>query len=165
DQHVELFRERHLFYSKRFERTFQPSAKVDNNSMVRPCFLVIDREYASSISTRKLVIETAKLNVITAYSCKEALETLKRFPAVDGVVMDANLRDMSCAQMVRDMKALQPKLVIVCISGPGRDFCEGADHHLDTFEPARLLELLKQIEPEKSAAIEAQNEKLNAEQR
>ena len=48
--------------------------------MVRPCFLVIDREYASSISTRKLVIETAKLNVITAYSGAEAIETLKRFP-------------------------------------------------------------------------------------
>jgi response regulator RpfG family c-di-GMP phosphodiesterase len=133
--------------------------------MVRPCFLVVDREYASSISTRKLVIETAKLNVITAYSCKEALESLKRFPAVDGVVMDANLPDMPCADLVRDLKAIKPNLIVICISGPGRDFCDGADHHLDTFEPARLLELLKQIEPEKSAAIEARNEALNAELR
>ena len=133
--------------------------------MVRPCFIVIDREYASSISTRKLVIETAKLNVITAYSCEEALQTLKRFPAVDGVVMDANLPDVLCADVVRDLKAIQPKIIIICISGPGRGFCEGADHHLETFEPARLLELLKKIEPEKSAAIEARNEELNAEQR
>lgn len=29
--------------------------------MVRPCFLVIDREYSGSISTRKLVIETAAI--------------------------------------------------------------------------------------------------------
>jgi CheY-like chemotaxis protein len=133
--------------------------------MVRPCFLVIDREYASSISTRKLVIETAKLNVITAYSSTEAIETLKRFPAVNGVVMDASLPDMPCADLTRALKAIQPKLVIIAISGPRRDHCEGADHHLDTFEPARLLELIKQLEPEKAAEIEARNEKLNDEQR
>jgi hypothetical protein len=34
--------------------------------MDRPCFLVVDREYPGSISTRKLVIETGKFNVITA---------------------------------------------------------------------------------------------------
>src|ERR1700743_3201522 len=133
--------------------------------MVRPCFLVIDREYASNISTRKLVIETAKLNVITAYSSAEAIATLERFPAVDGVVMDASLPDMPCADLAKALKAIQPKLIIVAISGPKRDFCEGADHHLDTFDPARLLELLKQLEPEKAAAIEARNETLNAEQR
>ena len=133
--------------------------------MVRPCFLVVDREYASSISTRKLVIETAKLNVITAYSSAEAIATLERFPAVDGVVMDASLPDMPCADLAKALKAIQPKLIIIAISGPRRDFCEGADHHLDTFDPARLLELLKQLEPEKSAAIEARNESLNAEQK
>ncbi len=110
-----------------------PGVEVDNGRMVRPCFLVIDREYASSISTRKLVIETAKLNVITAYSSAEAIETLRRFPAVDGVVMDASLSDMPCADLARELKAIQPKLIIIAISGPNRDYCEGADHHLDTF--------------------------------
>ena len=133
--------------------------------MVRPCFIVIDREYASSISTRKLVIETAKLNVITAYSAPEAIGTLKRFPGVNGVVMDAGLPDMPCAELVSALKKIQAKLVVICISGPGRAFCDGADHHLDTFDPARLLELLKQIEPEDSAIIEARNEELNAEDR
>jgi CheY-like chemotaxis protein len=133
--------------------------------MTRPCFLVVDREYASSISTRKLVIETAKLNVITSYSSAEAIETLRRFPAVDGVVMDASLSDMHCDDLARALKAIKPSIVIIAISGPARDYCEGADHHLDTFDPARLLELLKEIEPEKAAAIEARNEALNAEQR
>ena len=64
--------------------------------MPRPCFLVVDREHAGSISTRKLVIETAKLNVITAFSGREALETLARFPKVDAVVLDANMPDMPC---------------------------------------------------------------------
>ena len=41
--------------------------------MIRPCFLIVDQEYAGSISTRKLVIETAKLNVLTAYSPARSL--------------------------------------------------------------------------------------------
>ena len=130
-------------------------------TMVRPCFLVIDREFASSISTRKLVIETAKFNVITAYSSAEAIETLRRFPAVSGVVMDANLSDMPCDDLAAALKALQPRLLLIAISGPGGARCHGADHHLDTFEPVRLLELLRQLEPETSAAIEATNEALN----
>ncbi len=50
-------------------------------AMVRPCFLVIDREFPGSISTRKLVIETAKFNVVTAYTAQtEAVRGLKRTP-------------------------------------------------------------------------------------
>ena len=39
----------------------------------------MDAEFPGSISSRKLVIETAKFNVITAYSGTEAIETLERF--------------------------------------------------------------------------------------
>ena len=42
--------------------------------MIRPCYLVVDREFSANISTRKLIIETAKFNVITAYSGVEALD-------------------------------------------------------------------------------------------
>lgn len=49
--------------------------------MTRPCFLVIECEYPGNISARKLVIETAKMNVISCYSCAEGIATLRRFPA------------------------------------------------------------------------------------
>ena len=62
---------------------------------------MIDREFAGSISTRKLLIETAKFNVITAYSASEAIETIGRFPAVNGVVLDASLGDMECDDLIR----------------------------------------------------------------
>lgn len=127
--------------------------------MTRPCFLVIDREYAGSISTRKLVVETAKLNVITAYSGSEALETLQRFPNLDGVVMDASLPDARCEDLVLRMKAIQPRLRIVVI-GPEEHPCPSADYYLYSFDPARLLELLKKLEPERSAAIEQRNQEL-----
>jgi CheY-like chemotaxis protein len=90
----------------------------DNVRMTRPCFLVIDREFAGSISTRKLVIETAKFNVITAYSGHEAVATLKRFPNMDGVVMDADIQDMSCPEMVQALKALHPGIPVIAICSP-----------------------------------------------
>src|ERR1700712_589814 len=98
--------------------------------MVRPCFLVIDREYSASISTRKLVIETAKFNVITAYSAQEALETFQRFPAIAGVVMDAGIRDMACCELTGKIKADNPKLPVIVICSPRTHECDGADHIL-----------------------------------
>ena len=132
--------------------------------MVRPCFLVIDREYASSISTRKLVIETAKFNVITSYSSAEAVSTLRRFPAVDGVVMDAGMKDMPCEELVQQLKAIHPAIIVIVVGRPGTAHCAGAAHHLESFDPKRVLALLQQLVPEETAAIELRNEILSSEE-
>jgi CheY-like chemotaxis protein len=129
--------------------------------MIRPCFLVIDREFPGSISTRKLVIETAKFNVLTAYSGAEALETFKRFPSVSGVVLDGGLEDISCAEVTRAIKQLQPKLPVIVIVGPASTDCSGADHVLESFDPAKLLDILRSLKPEEQAEIEKRNEDLN----
>ncbi len=127
--------------------------------MVRPCFLVIDPEHSGSISTRKLIIETAKFNVITAYSSREAIDTLKNFPAVSGVVLDAAIRDMPCTQLVRLLKEVRRGIPVVAVGTPRASHCEGADFFLDTFDPARLLDLLRSLEPEKTAVL-AEHERL-----
>jgi DNA-binding response OmpR family regulator len=129
--------------------------------MHRPCFLVIDREFPGSISTRKLVIETAKFNVLTAYSGKEALELFRRFPAVDGVILDSELEDVSCNKVASEIKALQPDVPIIVISAPGFAGCPKADYHLETFQPANLLETLRSLKPKESAKIEKRNEDLS----
>jgi CheY-like chemotaxis protein len=54
---------------------------------VRPTLLVMDRVFPGSISIRKLVLETAYFNVLTAYSAEEAYSTADRFD-VDGFVLD-----------------------------------------------------------------------------
>jgi DNA-binding response OmpR family regulator len=131
--------------------------------MIRPCFLVIDREFPGSISTRKLVIETAKFNVLTAYSGKEALEVFNRFPAVSGVVLDGALDDVTCNDVAGEIKRAQPKLPIIVISSPGDGECPHADYHLESFEPAKLLEILRSLTPVASAEIEKRNEALNRE--
>ncbi len=129
--------------------------------MNRPCFLVIDREFPGSISTRKLVIETAKFNVLTAYSGREALEVLSRFPAVSGVVLDGGIEDIPCDELAGRMKSLQPSVPIVVIETPGFADCPHADFQLQSFDPAKLLETLRKLKPEASAAIEKRNEDLS----
>ena len=132
--------------------------------MLRPCYLVVDREFSANISTRKLIIETAKLNVITAYSGAEALETVKRFPSIDGVVLDAGLRDMPAAHVIHEIKRSQPKLPVIVICAPDADRCEQADYHLEFFDPASLLELLQKLRPQETAAIQARNQVLSKEE-
>ena len=131
--------------------------------MIRPCFLVIDREFPGSISTRKLVIETAKFNVLTAYSGQEALDVFTRFPAVSGVVLDGGLDDVSCDVVAAKLKVIQPSIPIIVIATPGFAGCPQADYQLESFDPAKLLEILRSLKPEASAEIEKRNEELSRE--
>ena len=126
--------------------------------MVRPCFLVLDPEHGASISTRKLVIETAKLNVITAYSSAELIATFQTFPAISGIVMNSNMNDMPCAEIVRAIRAVDPKIPIVLVGSPISP-CEG-DFNLESFNPAELLNVLRNIEPRKIEEILQRDAKL-----
>lgn len=132
--------------------------------MTRPCFLVVDREFSANISTRKLILETAKFNVITAYSGSEALETADRFPSIDAVVLDTGLHDIDAAELIRRLKKSRPKLPVVLICLPSSHGCDEADHRVDFFDPASLLKLLKQLFPRQSAEIEARNRSLSEEE-
>lgn len=133
--------------------------------MLRPCFLVVDREFPGTISTRKLVIETAKFNVITAYSAQEAIETLEAFPGIHGVVLDADVRDFSCDEVVARFKEIKPGIIVVAISGPGGKTCHKADRQLESFDPRELLQVLRSLQPNEVAIIEEQEEELNRRRR
>src|ERR1700691_5996454 len=95
--------------------------------MMRPCFLVVDREFPGSISTRKLVIETAKFNVLTAYSASEAVELLKLFPALSGAVIDDGIEGISTEQLIAALKRIQSNLPVVVVAAPSERMCKGAD--------------------------------------
>ncbi len=129
--------------------------------MVRPCNLVIDREFPGSISTRKLVIETAKFNVLTAYSADEATDTLREFPAIHGAVIDADIYGISCAALARTLKKIKPGIPIIAICGPGDNDCAGADYQVESLDPRKLLETLQKLDPRKVAEIEQREEELN----
>ncbi|HWB31818.1 MAG TPA: response regulator [Acidobacteriaceae bacterium] len=132
--------------------------------MTRPCFLVVDREFSANISTRKLVIETAKFNVITAYSGAEAIETLKRFPAIDAVVLDTVIQDMQPEEVIAAIKAINPGLPVILICAVANR-CPAADYHLELFSPASLLELLQRLHPQATGSIQRRDESLSREGR
>jgi DNA-binding response OmpR family regulator len=129
--------------------------------MVRPCFLIVDREFPGSISTRKLVIETAKFNVITAYSGAEALATFERFPRLNGIVLNSDMEDIPCSRIIQKLKTLDAKVPVLVISAPGASWCEGADYLLESFDPKQLLGTLQKLVPEATAAVEAREESLS----
>lgn len=131
--------------------------------MIRPCFLVIDREFPGSISTRKLVLETAKFNVVTAYSGREALDLLRRFPAIDGVVMDAEMDDIPAEDLAQALKIIVPEIPIIVICAPTGPECQSADFRVESFQPAKLLETLRGLKPQESEQIEKHDEDLSRE--
>lgn len=131
--------------------------------MDRPCFLVIDREFPGSISTRKLVLETAKFNVLTAYSAHEALAIFRRFPAIDGIVMDGEMEDIPSEDLSRSFKILVPAVPVVVICAPGGPVCPSADFRVESFQPAMLLDTLRNLKPQETKEIELRDEELSRE--
>jgi response regulator RpfG family c-di-GMP phosphodiesterase len=120
---------------------------MHTNPVIRPCFLVIDHEFPDSISTRKLVLETAKYNVITAYSSTEAVETFKLFPNVSGIVMNEAVTGTDCTALVKELRAIRSDVLMIVTSSRGVTECVIADHQLDNFDPAALLKLLRRLVP------------------
>jgi CheY-like chemotaxis protein len=126
---------------------------------MRPCFLVVDNEYPGSISTRKLVLESAKLNVITAYSPEEAVNTLNRFPNVDGVVLDTQIQGQSCSETIKRLRNARADIPIVTVSPGGQDPCGGEMYHVSNFDPKHLLDTLHKIRPnEMDQAVKHEND-------
>ena len=103
--------------------------------------------------------------MLTAYSADEALDTLKRFPAVDGIVMDAEMPESPCPDLVRALKLLVPSVPVIIVHRPLSEPCTGADHQLDTFDPKQLLSLLQSLCPEHTEAVEKRDEMLKAEEK
>jgi CheY-like chemotaxis protein len=127
--------------------------------LVRPCFLILDNDFPGSISSRKLVIESAKLNVITTYSTAEAIETLERYPNVDGVVIDVQLNGhLTCRQVIEKLREIHSSIPIITVSASGHDPCDGEQHHVSSYDPRQLLTVLEKVRPDCAAAIEHDNE-------
>jgi DNA-binding response OmpR family regulator len=112
---------------------------------IRKTFLIIEVEPPEALSARKLVIETAKHNVVTAYSGREGLEMFERFPAVDAVVVHSAIRDLPCSKIARAVKRKNPDLPIMVLA-PSHNFtCAPADHVVSSHDPHELLEVLESL--------------------
>ena len=109
---------------------------------MRLVVLMIEVEQPEGLSTRKLVLETARHNVITAYTKDGGVELLRRFPNVDVAVVHTELDDSSFKETVRDLKRIQGNLAVVGISPRNDADKDGADYMIRSHDPQALLDLL-----------------------
>jgi DNA-binding response OmpR family regulator len=110
--------------------------------MARPTFLVLEPEPPDALSTRKLVLETAKFNVITAHSTAEAIELLENFHNVQALIVVATMN--GCSKVVRAGKALNPALPVILLAPNPTHSCKG-DHYVSTHDPEGLVVLMRTL--------------------
>jgi len=112
--------------------------------MARPTLLVAEVEPGSALSTRKLVLETGKFNVVTAHSSKEALELFSNAPKLMSALIVSS--DLKGAQLlVTRLKTSRPDLPVICLSPNRTATLKGADHHASGHEPQELLDLCREL--------------------
>lgn len=112
--------------------------------MARPTFLMAEPEPEQAISARKLVLETAKFNVITAHSAREATELCQRFPDIDALIIHGSLQG-DCAKVVAQFKRGNESKPAILLAPSSSTSCDGADHNISSHSPEELLRLLRQL--------------------
>jgi len=121
--------------------------------MARPTFIIAEPEPEQALSARKLVIETAKFNVITAHSRQELREFLDRYPNVEAVIVHTRLEPGRQGAVCEEVRERVPDKKIIAIS-PRRGEAQSADYELDSHDPEQLVDLLRELfgDPRKVAA-------------
>lgn len=112
--------------------------------MARPTFLMAEPEPDQAISARKLVLETAKFNVITAHSAREAMDLCQRFPRIDVLIVHGSLQD-DCAKVVARFKGEDGKKLAILLAPSPAMSCDGVDHSVSSHNPEELLRLLREL--------------------
>jgi hypothetical protein len=112
--------------------------------VARPTFLMAEPEPDQAISARKLVLETAKFNVITAHSAREALDLCERFPRIDGLIVHGSLQG-DCAKIVANFKRGNENKPAILLAPSASSSCDGVNHTISTHSPEALLHLLREL--------------------
>ena len=110
--------------------------------MPRPTLLVAEPEPSQALSVRKLVLETAKYNVLTAHSTREALDLFHLFPNVSMAVLVGD-DGIDCDAVAKHIKGATDKILVVFLTARIGGKCNDADHSLPTGEPETLLGLVR----------------------
>ncbi len=111
----------------------------------RPTFLVVETEPEYALSTRKLVLETAKFNVITAHSWTEARELLSMFPRAQAVIVSSEIADCgTCREFIAEVKKRDPEMMVIVLSPTDSASFANSDFVLPSFEPEVLVAFLRQ---------------------
>ncbi len=109
---------------------------------MRVIVLMIEIEQPEGLSARKLVLETAKHNVITAYNGKMGIQLFKRFSEVDAVVVHVDVQDTPFSEVVRQIREIRPNIPVIALSPIGNLTLEGVNYVIPSHEPQAILKVL-----------------------
>lgn len=111
--------------------------------MPRPVFIIAEPEPEQALSVRKLVIETAKFNVITAHSAEELRESVELFPNASAVILHSGIGG-NMPSMIRHVRNTMPGTPVITLS-PSDNGSRLADHTVSSHDPQELVELLRRL--------------------
>ncbi len=125
--------------------------------MTRPAFIVAEPEPEQALSTRKLILETFKYNVITAHSVSETLELVRLFPNIQALIIHCGIPDFDADDLIKSVKQSTPKLPIIALTPTERDL-KWADYVVQSHSPQELLNLVQGLfgDPRKHPAMSGQ---------
>ena len=103
--------------------------------------LMMEEEQPEGLSARKLVVETAKHNVLTAYDADEGIDLLRRFPNIDAVLVHARVLEKQPNVLGR-VKMMCPATPIILASPGGEQTRPEVSYTVDSHQPIQLIQLL-----------------------
>ncbi len=110
-------------------------------SMASLVLLMIEPEQPEALSARKLVVETEKHNVLTAYNTRGGLELLRRFPNVDAVFVH-----IQCLHehpgILKEIKGMAPNTPLIVASPSAAEIPPEADYVVDSHQPHAMVQIL-----------------------
>ncbi len=113
-------------------------SKPKTQPYVRPTVIVLDVVTPNALSDLKLIIETAKFNVLTAFNSGELLATAQKYDA-DAFVIDSVILDVHPAELMKELRRLYPAKPLVLV---GDDSLDGFDATLRPGNPAAVVDYL-----------------------
>ena len=102
--------------------------------------LMLEEEQPEGLSARKLVVETAKHNVLTAYNLQDGLDLLHRFPNVDVIMVHSRLLEQK-KDLLGEVKRTCPGKPIILATPFANDRRDEADYIVDSHKPHDLIKL------------------------
>ncbi|HTV64296.1 MAG TPA: hypothetical protein VMD98_01765 [Bryocella sp.] len=112
--------------------------------MARPAFIVAEPEPEQALSSRKLLLETFKFNVITAHSVRETLEMVELFPNSDALIVHCGLAGFNAAEAIKEVRSRAPEMPIIALTPTEREL-KWADHIVRSHHPQELLDLVHRL--------------------
>ena len=103
--------------------------------------LMIENEQPEGLSARKLVVESAKHNVLSAYDAREGLDLLHRFPNVDAILVHSDVLSKE-PNLLALVKGKAPHVPIILASPMGLKNGPEVSYVVDSHHPPELLNVL-----------------------